>query len=74
MGCPVFWYLRYFFDTERESDERLLKCNSGNLLCGECKSDLAKESKSFIIDFKKRREKAKDVIASFMYDGQIYEK
>jgi tryptophanyl-tRNA synthetase len=74
MGCPVFWYLRYFFDTERESDERLLKCNSGNLLCGECKSDLAKESKSFIIDFKKRREKAKDVIANFMYDGQIYEK
>jgi tryptophanyl-tRNA synthetase len=74
IGCPVFWYLRYFFDTERESDERLLKCKSGNLLCGECKSDLAKESKSFIIDFKKRREKAKDVIASFMYDGQIYEK
>jgi tryptophanyl-tRNA synthetase len=74
IGCPVFWYLRYFFDTERGSDERLLKCKSGNLLCGECKSDLAKESKSFIIDFKKRREKAKDVIANFMYDGQIYEK
>ena len=73
IGCPVFWYLRYFFDTERESDERLLKCKSGNLLCGECKSDLAKESKSFIIDFKKRREKAKDVIANFMYDGQSYE-
>src|SRR5919205_119242 len=52
MGCPVFWYLRYFFDTERESDERLLKCNSGNLLCGECKSDLAKGSKSFITNFK----------------------
>src|SRR5919205_4367584 len=74
LGCPVFWYLRYFFDTEKQSDERLLKCKSGNLLCGECKCDLAKESKSFIIDFKKRREKAKDVIASFMYDGQIYEK
>jgi len=73
IGCPVFWYLRYFFDTERESNERLLKCKSGNLLCGECKSDLAKESKSFIIDFKKRREKAKDVIANFMYDGQSYE-
>lgn len=74
IGCPVFWYLRYFFDTERESDERLLKCKSGNLLCGECKSDLAKGSKSFIINFKKRREKAKDVIANFMYDGQSYGK
>jgi tryptophanyl-tRNA synthetase len=69
-GCPVFWYLRYFFDTERQSDERLLKCRSGNLLCGECKSDLARQSKSFIIEFKKRRENAKDVIQEFMYNGE----
>jgi tryptophanyl-tRNA synthetase len=69
-GCPVFWYLRYFFDTERESDERLLKCKSGNLLCGECKSDLATDSKSFIVDFKKRRESAKDLIKEFMYNGE----
>jgi tryptophanyl-tRNA synthetase len=70
IGCPVFWYLRYFFDTEKQSDERLLKCKSGNLLCGECKSDLAKESKSFMVDFKKRREKAKDAVPEFMYDGK----
>ena len=69
-GCPVFWYLRYFFDTERQSDERLLKCRSGNLLCGECKSDLALQSKSFIVDFRKRRESAKDVIREFMYNGE----
>jgi tryptophanyl-tRNA synthetase len=69
-GCPVFWYLRYFFDTERQSDERLLKCKSGNLLCGECKSDLATDSKSFIVDFKKRRESAKDIIKEFMYNGE----
>jgi len=70
-GCPVFWYLRYFFDTQRESDERLLKCKSGNLLCGECKSDLAKDSKSFIVNFKKRRESAKDIIKEFMYNEEI---
>ena len=69
-GCPVFWYLRYFFDTERQSDERLLKCRSGNLLCGECKSDLALQSKSFIGEFKKHRESAKDVIKEFMYNGE----
>jgi tryptophanyl-tRNA synthetase len=73
-GCPVFWYLRYLFDTERQSDERLLKCTSGNLLCGECKSDLSKESQNFLGDLKKRREKAKDVIAEFMFDGAPYEK
>ncbi|MER3407303.1 MAG: tryptophan--tRNA ligase [Nitrososphaera sp.] len=73
LGCPVFWYLRYFFDTERQSDERLLRCRSGNLLCGECKSDLAKDTKSFIAEFKKRREKARDVVAMFMYDEKPFE-
>jgi tryptophanyl-tRNA synthetase len=73
IGCPVFWHLRYFFDTEKQSDERLIRCKSGNLLCGECKGDLAKESKSFIVEFKKRREKAKDLIADFMYDRENYE-
>ena len=72
IGCPVFWHLRYFFDTERQSDERLISCKSGNLLCGECKGDLAKESKSFLSEFKKRREKAQDLVADFMYDGENY--
>jgi tryptophanyl-tRNA synthetase len=73
LGCPVFWYLRYFFDTEKQSDERMLRCNSGNLLCGECKSDLSKGAKPFIVEFKKRREKAKDVIDKFMYDEKAFE-
>ncbi len=74
LRCPVFWYLRYMFDTERQSDERLLKCKSGNLLCGECKSDLSKESQNFLVEFKKRREKAKNAIDKFMFDGVPYEK
>lgn len=73
IGCPVFWYLRYFFDTEKQSDERLLKCRSGNLLCGECKADLAKGAGPFITEFRKRRDKAKDVVAEFMYDGEPLE-
>lgn len=73
IGCPVFWYLRYFFDTEKQSDERLLKCKSGNLLCGECKSDLAKGVRQFITEFKKRREKAKDMVPLFMYDEKPFE-
>jgi tryptophanyl-tRNA synthetase len=73
IGCPVFWYLRYFFDNEKQSDERLLKCRSGNLLCGECKSDLAKGAVPFVTEFRKRREKAKDVVAKFMFDEQPME-
>src|ERR671918_18817 len=28
IGCPVFLHLRYFFDTEKQSDERLISCKS----------------------------------------------
>jgi tryptophanyl-tRNA synthetase len=73
LGCPVFWYLRYLFDNQKESDERFVKCISGNLLCGECKSDLAMESKSFIATLKKRREKAKDCIQKYMYENEPFE-
>jgi tryptophanyl-tRNA synthetase len=51
----------------------MLRCNSGNLLCGECKSDLSKGAKPFIVEFKKRRERAKDVIDKFMYDEKPFE-
>jgi tryptophanyl-tRNA synthetase len=37
-------------------------------LCGECKSDLANNTKTFIIDFKRKREKAKDKVKEFMFD------
>jgi tryptophanyl-tRNA synthetase len=73
LECPVFWYLRYLFDNQKESDERFVKCISGNLLCGECKSDLAMESKSFIATLKKRREKAKDCIQRYMYENDPFE-
>jgi len=66
--CPVYGYLKYFFDTEKESLERYIRCKSGNLLCGECKSDLANNTKTFLIEFKRKREKAKDKVKDFMFD------
>lgn len=68
--CPVFWYLKYFFDSEKKSIERYYRCRSGNLLCGECKNELAKESEIFIREFKKRREKARDKINEFMFESE----
>lgn len=65
--CPVFWYLKYFFDSEKKSNERFYRCTSGNLLCGECKNNLADNSKDFIIEFKKNRERAKNVISDFIF-------
>lgn len=65
--CSVFSYLKYMFDTPAESNERELRCRSGNLLCGECKNDLSNHSTSFISMFQQKREKAKDLVSDFMY-------
>ena len=66
--CPVFWYLRYFFDTEKESDERARKCRAGELLCGECKCNLKDATKPFIANFARKRERAKDMVDKFLFD------
>ncbi len=66
--CPVYSYLKYFFDNEKKSLERYIRCKSGNLLCGECKSDLANNTRDFIIEFKRKREKAKDKVKDFMFE------
>ena len=68
--CPVYWYLKYLFDSEYESNERYIDCKGGNLLCGECKGDLIKKVKPFMNDIQIKREKAKDVIEEFMIDGK----
>jgi tryptophanyl-tRNA synthetase len=65
--CSVFSYLKFLFDTSTESNQRELKCRSGNLLCGECKHDLSNHSTSFISMFQERRQKAKDLVPEYMY-------
>ena len=66
--CPVYDYLKYFFDDEKESLERYLRCKSGNLLCGECKSDLVNNTRDFIIEFQRKRHEAKDKVNDFMFE------
>jgi tryptophanyl-tRNA synthetase len=68
--CPVFWYLKYLFDSEDESIERYTNCRGGNLLCGECKGDLIKKVKPFMNNIQIKREKAKDIIKEFTIDGK----
>ncbi|MGN6347302.1 MAG: tryptophan--tRNA ligase [Candidatus Nitrosocosmicus sp.] len=66
--CPVYWYLNYLFDNEKESIERYNNCKSGNLLCGDCKSDLIEKVKPFMNEIRTQREKAKNIIKEFMID------
>ena len=70
--CPVYWYLNYLFDSEKESQERYNDCTSGNLLCGECKGDMIKKVKPFIKDIQIKRDKAQNLIKDFMIDGKEF--
>ncbi|MGC1135912.1 MAG: tryptophan--tRNA ligase [Nitrososphaeraceae archaeon] len=72
-ACPVFWYLSHFFDNGKVSFERSLKCRTGNLLCGECKSDLAIQTKLFISEFTRRRDQARNQIAKFLYEDNPFD-
>jgi tryptophanyl-tRNA synthetase len=70
--CPVYWYLNYLFDTEKESQKRYNDCTGGNLLCGECKGDMIKKVKPFIKDIQIKRDKAQNLIKDFMIDGKDF--
>lgn len=71
--CTVFSYYFYLF----ESDDSKLKkrysdCRSGNLLCGECKSELIRRVTAFIV--KHQREKRKidlNYMERFMIDNKL---
>jgi tryptophanyl-tRNA synthetase len=45
--------------------ERERKCRAGEVLCGECKTDLVGKLNKFLEQHRKRREKAKDVIEQY---------
>jgi tryptophanyl-tRNA synthetase (EC 6.1.1.2) len=56
------------FEDEKRSDERYIKCKSGELLCYECKRDLVDSIKVYLKEFQRRREKAKDMVDKFMFE------
>jgi len=64
--CSIFQYYFYLF----EEDNRLLfdrerRCKTGELLCGECKNDLAIRLNEFLEEHRRKREKAKDEIERY---------
>ncbi len=64
--CSIFQYYFYLFEedtgrlTERES-----RCRQGEILCGECKKDIAEKLNRFLEQHRERREKAKDTIEQY---------
>lgn len=64
--CSVFQYFLYLFEEDdKKLAERESKCRSGEILCGECKKDLAERLNRFLAEHQKRREKARNIVDEF---------
>lgn len=65
--CSVFQYYYYLFETDNERlNEREQKCVRGEIMCGECKQDMADRVARFLEKHQERREQAKDKILDFI--------
>lgn len=65
--CSIYAYYFFLF---QEDDSKLREleedCKSGAIMCGECKARLANMVKRFLVDFQRKRERAKDVLDDFL--------
>jgi tryptophanyl-tRNA synthetase len=65
--CSIYAYYYFLFE---EDDNKLVslenECRSGSLVCGDCKTRLAKVVSHFLTEFQEKREKAKDVLNDFL--------
>ncbi len=64
--CTIYHYFYYLFE---ESDDKMAElereCQSGEIICGECKRILAEKVKRFLREHQKKREKAQDIVEKF---------
>jgi tryptophanyl-tRNA synthetase len=64
--CTVFQYFYFLFEGD---DKKLLarerKCRAGEILCGECKTELAERVNKFLVEHRKKREKARNIVDKF---------
>jgi tryptophanyl-tRNA synthetase len=64
--CSVFQYYVYLFEEDdTKLKERERRCRTGEMLCGECKTNLVERLNKFLEEHRRKREKAKDEIEKY---------
>lgn len=64
--CTIFQYFAYLFEEQdKKLVERKRRCKDGELLCGECKTDLIERINKFLAEHQRKREKARDIVEKF---------
>jgi tryptophanyl-tRNA synthetase len=64
--CTIFQYFTFMFEEDDgKMAERARRCRAGELLCGECKTDLAERINKFLARHQKKREKARNTLEKF---------
>ena len=69
--CVYQWFKILFEPNEKGLIERYRKCKRGELLCGECKIELAKRIKKFLENHQINVKKAEKIKDKFLYDGKL---
>lgn len=64
--CTVYQYFVYLFEEDdKKLGDRARRCKAGEIMCGECKTDLTERLNKFLAEHQKKREHAKDIIDKF---------
>jgi tryptophanyl-tRNA synthetase len=67
--CTVYQYMFYLFEEDDKKVRELWEnCKSGRIICGECKSILAKKVKDFLVEHQRRREKARNIVDEYFLE------
>lgn len=66
-ACPIYkMYEMLFEDDDKKLLDRYNACKTGNLLCGECKAELAERVAKFLINHQERRGKALNYVEKYL--------
>jgi tryptophanyl-tRNA synthetase len=65
--CAIFQYYYYLFEPDQDRlNEREQKCLRGEIMCGECKLEMADRVAAFLEKHQENREKARDKVQDFI--------